>query len=138
MTKPTDRPTIMRSFLGRMRGLGAGHNVFEHWWAERLCAIGMTPLSIWFIIQIVRLGDADHKEVVKWVGKPVNTSLLLALMLLTFNHMQLGLRVISEDYSRGKYRMALGLLIRGGTLLMGLFAVLSVLKLAFAPSSIKE
>lgn len=134
MTTPMEHPTILRSNLGRMRHLGAGHNIFEHWWAERLCSVAITPLSMWFIIQMLRMGDAEHKEVTKWVGKPVNTVLLLSLMVLTFRHMQLGLEVVTNDYARGGKRMALDLCIKGGALFMGLLAVVSILKIAFTSS----
>ena len=53
MNTSVERPTILRSYLGRMRGLGTGHNIFEHWWTERITAAGSAPLSIWFIIQIL-------------------------------------------------------------------------------------
>ncbi|CAK7191900.1 hypothetical protein COMNV_00080 [Commensalibacter sp. Nvir] len=122
-------PRVMRSHLGRVRCLGVGHNAFEHWWTERLCATGMAPLSIWFIIQLLRLSDAEHKDVVYWAKKPINSVLLLALVLLTFNHMRLGLSVITEDYTRGKIRMALNLLIKGCALFMGLLTISSILKL---------
>ncbi|MDI2112920.1 succinate dehydrogenase, hydrophobic membrane anchor protein [Commensalibacter nepenthis] len=134
MTTPSDRPTILRSNLGRMRQLGAGHHIVEHWKAERLTAIGSAPLSIWFIIQMLRLGDADHKNVVQWAGKPVNTVLLLSLMILTFHHMQMGLQVITSDYARGKNKTILDLVIKGGTFFLGLLSVISILKIALAPA----
>ncbi|CAI3938612.1 Succinate dehydrogenase [Commensalibacter communis] len=134
MTTPLDHPTILRSNLGRMRQLGAGHHIVEHWKAERLTAIGTAPLSIWFIVQMLRLGDADHKDVVQWAGKPVNTVLLLSLMILTFHHMQMGLQVITSDYSRGKNKTILDLIIKGGTFFLGLLSVISILKIALAPA----
>lgn len=137
MTIPVERPTVMRSYLGRIRGLGIGHNIFEHWWAERLCAAASAPLSIWFIIQMLRLGDAEHKDVVKWAGKPVNTILLLILILSTFRHMQLGLEVITTDYSRDKKRLFLHYCIKGGSLFLGLASILSILKMFFTASSNK-
>ncbi|MDI2091065.1 succinate dehydrogenase, hydrophobic membrane anchor protein [Commensalibacter oyaizuii] len=117
-----------------MRQLGAGHNIFEHWWTERVSAAGMAPLSIWFVIQMLRLADAEHQEVVDWTRKPVNSVLLLSLVILTFYHMRLGLQVISNDYSRGRNRLIINFCIKAGSLFMGLLAVTSILKLALAPS----
>lgn len=134
MTTSSDHPKVLRSNLGRMRQLGAGHHIVEHWKAERLTAVGSAPLSIWFVIQMLRLADADHQTVVKWAGKPVNTVLLLSLILLTFNHMQMGLQVITSDYSRGKSKSILDLIIKGGTLFLGLLSVISILKLALTPA----
>lgn len=132
-----ERPTILRSYLGRMRGLGIGHNVFNHWWTERLCAAGCAPLSIWFIIQIIRLSDADHKEIVKWAGKPVNNVALLLLVLLTFRHMQLGLEVITTDYVRGVKRLALNYCIEAISVFLASLSIISILKL-FSVSSSKD
>lgn len=137
MNTSVERPTILRSYLGRMRGLGTGHNIFEHWWTERITAAGSAPLSIWFIIQMLRLGDADHKDVVKWAGKPTNTILLLTLVLLTFRHMQLGLEVITSDYARKRKRLALNYCIKGGALFLGILSVISILKLFFTASASK-
>lgn len=137
MSTPSEHPTVFRSYLGRMRGLGIGHNIFNHWWSERLCAAGSAPLSLWFIVQMIRLGDAEHKDVVKWAGKPVNTVLLLSLMLMIFRHMQLGLETITSDYSREKKHLALNYCIKGATLFLSILSVISILKLFFSSSSHK-
>ena len=39
-----------------------------------------------------------------WAGHPLNAALLLALVLLTFHHAQLGLQVVYEDYLHGRTR----------------------------------
>ena len=52
----------MRSQLGRARGLGAGHSGVGHWWAERVTAASLLPLSTWFVVQMFRLGGADHAD----------------------------------------------------------------------------
>lgn len=137
MMTAEERPTVLRSYLGRMRGLGIGHNIFNHWWAERVCAAGSAPLSIWFILQMLRLGNADHQKVVKWAGKPINNVCLLLLIILTFRHMQLGLEVITTDYTRGKKRLALNLCIKGVTIFLGSLSLISILKLFFISSSNK-
>ena len=39
----------LRSPLGRVRGLGSAKEGTSHWWQQRLTAIALVPLSVWFI-----------------------------------------------------------------------------------------
>ncbi|MBB2155577.1 succinate dehydrogenase, hydrophobic membrane anchor protein [Gluconacetobacter diazotrophicus] len=130
----TPRMDVMRSQLSRARGLGSAKTGVDHWWMERMSAVALVPLSGWFVLQVLRLAGSSQEDVVEWGGKPVNSSMLLALMVLTFYHMQLGLQVIIDDYVHGKAHLPVSLLMKGAALLIGLFAVIAVLKLALAPS----
>lgn len=122
---------VMRSQLGRARGRGAAHAGVHHWMAERLTAIALVPLTIWFIISVLGLLGASQPEVRAWAGHPINAALLLALVALTFHHMQLGLQVVIEDYVNDQRTMFVMLLInKGAALLLGLIAAVAVLKLA--------
>ncbi|GCD53902.1 succinate dehydrogenase, hydrophobic membrane anchor protein [Acetobacter pasteurianus] len=128
---------VMRSQLGRARGLGSGHSGVGHWWAERVTAASLLPLSTWFVVQMFRLGGADHAEVVKWGGKPVNATMLIALIITTFYHAQLGLQVIVDDYVHGKAHLPTRLLVKIGTSLLGLLGVIAVIKLFVRGSTAK-
>ena len=122
---------VMRSQLGRARGTGSAKSGVHHWYAERLSAIALVPLTIWFVISVLRLVGAAHPVVVAWAGNPINAALLLALIAMTFHHMALGLQVVLEDYVSDRQRMlAMVVAIKGLALLLGLIAAISVLKLA--------
>jgi len=130
MSSSTDpRMSIMRSQLSRARGLGAGGAGVSHWWVERVTAIALVPLSGWFVVQVFRLAGSEHARVVQWGGKPVNATLLIAMLVLTFHHMQLGLEVIVDDYVHGKAHLPVRLMVKAGALLLGLFAVIAVIRL---------
>ncbi|TLU72822.1 succinate dehydrogenase, hydrophobic membrane anchor protein [Lichenicoccus roseus] len=120
----------MRSQLGRARGLGASKSGVEHWWVERVTAIALVPLTIWFIVSVLTLLHSDQPEVRQWAGRPVNTVLLLATVIMTFHHMQLGLQVVIDDYVK-KSHLAVTLLNKGAALLLGLFSIVAILKMAF-------
>jgi succinate dehydrogenase / fumarate reductase membrane anchor subunit len=123
---------IMRSQLGRVRGLGAAKSGVEHWWVERLTAIALVPLTIWFVVSVLMLLGVSQAVVVHWAARPVNTVLLLALVMLTFHHMQLGLQVVIDDYVHDKRsHLAISLVNKGAALLLALFAIVAVLKMAF-------
>lgn len=124
---------VMRSTLGQVRGLGAGGSgIVEHWRVERITAIALVPLTIWFVVSVLRLLGTDQPHVAHWAGAPVNTVLLLALIAMTFHHMQLGLQVVIGDYIHSKpLELAATLANKGIALLLALFAAVAVLKMAF-------
>jgi succinate dehydrogenase / fumarate reductase membrane anchor subunit len=124
--------TIMRSQLGRVRGLGAAKAGLEHWWLERVTAVALVPLTLWFIVSVLALLGAGQPQMAAWAGRPLNAVLLLALIVMTFQHAQLGLQVVYEDYIHNKWRLAAAILAtKGAAILLGLLASVAVLKLAF-------
>lgn len=123
---------IMRSALGRARGLGAARSGLSHWWAQRLTAVALVPLSLWFILSVFALSGASRAGVKLWAGHPLNAALLLCLVIATFHHMQLGLQVVIEDYIHTERTKLVSLLaMKAVTVLLGLLSVISVLHLAF-------
>ncbi|HEY0207361.1 MAG TPA: succinate dehydrogenase, hydrophobic membrane anchor protein [Acetobacteraceae bacterium] len=124
---------VMRSQLGRARGTGTAHSGVHHWYAERITSIALVPLTLWFIFAVLRLVGAPQEAVVDWAGRPVNATLLLALIAITFHHMQLGLQVVYEDYIKPKWLMNIVILgTKAAALLLGLLASVAVLKMALA------
>jgi len=125
--------TVRRSQLGRVRGLGAARAGVEHWWQERVSALALVPLTLWFVVSVLTMLGADQAVVAGWIAHPVNAVLLLALIVLTFHHAALGLQVVYEDYiDTAGPRAAAILATKGLALLLGLLASLAVLKLALA------
>lgn len=122
---------VRRSQLGRVRGAGISRSGVHHWRAERLTSIALIPLTLWFIFSVLRLVHLPYGGVVEWVGRPVNTVLMLALIFTTFHHTSLGLQVILEDYVHER-RFAIGAMLaqKAACWLLGLLAAVSVLKMA--------
>jgi len=121
---------VMRSQLGRVRGLGAAKSGVHHWWGERVTGVALVPLSLWFVFAIIRLLGAPHAAVLDWMASPVTIVLMLCLVVATFHHMHLGLQVVVEDYVHTEsLRFLLLLSIRGLTAVLALLAVVSVLRL---------
>lgn len=84
--------------LARARGLGSARTGAKHWWAQRVTAIALAPLVLWFIASFIRLAHADHAAFVSWLSTPLNTILAISLVVLMFHHAALGLQVVAEDY----------------------------------------
>jgi succinate dehydrogenase / fumarate reductase membrane anchor subunit len=121
---------VMRSSLGRARGLGSARAGSHHWWAQRLTAIALVPLTLWFIFAVIHLSGASHQAVIEWLSAPLTMGLMLALIVATFHHMQLGLQVVIEDYVHDeRAKLASVLLIKAVSVMMALVCVVSVLKI---------
>lgn len=125
------RIEVMRSELGRARGLGTAKTGTTHWWGERITSLALVPLSIWFVWFVLHLAGASRVEMAHSVAHPVTATLLLAAVLLTFHHVQLGLQMVIEDYSRASLRTIMILAMKAACVLLALACVVSILKLAF-------
>jgi succinate dehydrogenase membrane anchor subunit len=88
----------MRTPLGRVRGLGSAKEGVAHWWAQRITALALIPLSLWFVAGIVFLIDVDRATAVQWLGSPVTLGLMSLFLIAVIYHAVLGLQVIIEDY----------------------------------------
>ena len=120
-----------RSALGRARGLGAAHTGTGHWWAERATSVALVPLTLWFVYVAFHLSGQPRIGVAHFIANPINAGLMLATVIITMHHMQLGLQVVVEDYIHAEgTRTAVLLAIKGAALLLALVGSVSVLKLA--------
>lgn len=121
----------MREPLARVRGLGAAGEGVGHWWAQRVTALALVPLALWFVISLVMLAGADYAAMHAWVARPWVSVLLILFIIATFHHAQLGLQVVIEDYVPGPLpRMASILLIKAVSMVLVVVGVLAVLQVA--------
>jgi len=124
-------PAPMRSPLGRAIGLGSAKEGVEHWWRQRVTALALVPLTLWFVIAVIALVGADHAAFVAWVRNPMAALLLVLLLVATFYHTALGLQVVIEDYVHGEaMRLAALLVMRLLCILFAVRGIFAVAKLA--------
>ena len=122
----------LRSPLGRVRGLGSAKSGTEHWWAQRLTALALIPLSLWFVASVAAMTGADYATMRAWCDSPLVGTLLILLIVATFYHAYLGLQVVIEDYVHNEPLKIAALLCVGGlSVLLSVISVLSVLVLLF-------
>jgi succinate dehydrogenase / fumarate reductase membrane anchor subunit len=122
----------LRTPLARARGLGSAHAGLHHWWMQRLTAIALVPLVVWFAVSLVMMSGADQGVVRAWIGSPFVMVLLILTIVIGLHHGQLGLQVVIEDYIHGEGRkLALILLVRFVAVLSGLAAVVAILRIGF-------
>ena len=122
----------LRTPLARARGLGSAKAGVHHWWAQRLTAIALIPLVVWFAISLVMMSGADYGAVRAWIGSPVVMVLLILTVAVGLHHGQLGLQVVIEDYVHGDgSKLALIVAVRFIAVLFGLAAIVAVLRIGF-------
>lgn len=123
----------MRSKLGKVRGLGSAHHGVSHWWLQRITALAIAPLSVWFMFSLVTvLLSPSVMVVAQWFSSPVNAVAMILLLLAMFTHARLGVQVVVEDYVSCRFkRYALLMLNTLVSVTLSVISVLAVLKLHF-------
>ena len=122
--------TDTRSAIARVRGLGSAKEGVQHWWVQRLTAVALVPLSIWFVAGLVSLAGAPQADAAAWIARPLNATLMILTLGLTFHHAQLGLQVVIEDYVHAEGpKLALLILVKLLALALALAGALAVLRL---------
>jgi succinate dehydrogenase / fumarate reductase membrane anchor subunit len=122
-----------RTALGRVRGLGAAKEGVAHWWAQRVTALLLIPLVIWFVIALLAHIGADQAAVRAWLGRPLTYGLMLVMLGAVFWHAALGLQVVIEDYVHGEaVKLALILLVKGACVALFVAGFVSLSLIAFA------
>jgi succinate dehydrogenase / fumarate reductase membrane anchor subunit len=120
----------LRSPLGRAIGLGSAKEGVEHWWAQRVSAVALIPLGLWFAASLVALAGADRAAVLAWLHAPVQAILAILLLIAVFYHAALGLQVVVEDYVHAEWLKVSSLvamrLVSFGLAVAGIFAVLRI------------
>ena len=84
--------------LHKVQGLGAAHAGVGHFWRQRVTAVILIPLAVWFGISVLGLVGAREAAVLIFLSNPLNAVLMGAFMLVSLYHMALGLNEVILDY----------------------------------------
>lgn len=119
--------------LSRAHGLGAAHSGVHHFWVQRLTAVALVPLIIWFLVSLLGHAMGDYDSARAFLAQPLAAALLLLLIGAGFYHMKLGVQVVIEDYIHTEStKVALLMLNTFCAIAVGLVCALAVLKLFVA------
>src|SRR5690348_7310793 len=88
----------IRSQLGRLLGHGRAREWLVHWWLQRLTAVALVPLTIWFVASIIAHTASDYERFITWLSTPLTTTCMTLFLIAMFYHTALGLQVVIEDY----------------------------------------
>ena len=92
----------LRSPLGLVLGRGSAKDGVHHWWQQRVSAVALVPLTLWFAFALLRLPSLDYETVRAWIAAGWSPVLLVLLVLTLAWHSVLGAQVVIEDYVHAK------------------------------------
>ena len=133
MTKSAISPntTALRdeTMLRHVRQLGSARDGLSEWRLQRLTAIALIPLGLYFVASVLWLATSDRITAAAWLSSPVTALLIMLFVLAGLAHALVGLRSVLLDYVHTRSRLvASGLFIRAAVVLLGA-SVLAILKL---------
>jgi succinate dehydrogenase / fumarate reductase membrane anchor subunit len=118
----------LRTPLSRVEGLGSAKMGTRDFWQQRLTAVALVPLSIWFALCAFALVGAEYREVLAWLRMPWNALLLILFIVMLARHLAIGMQVIVEDYIHHEgAKLALIVLVKFGAWIIAATAVFMVL-----------
>ncbi len=122
----------LRSPMSRVLGLGSARDGTSHWWSQRMTAVAMTPLTLWFAYSLVSAGSLSYAAVVGWIHTPWHAVLLSLLIATLVYHSMLGIQVVVEDYVHVKWLKVLSIMfLNFAHIVVGVIGVFAVLRIAF-------
>jgi succinate dehydrogenase / fumarate reductase membrane anchor subunit len=120
----------MKSDLAKVQGLGSAKHGVGHWKLQRVSAIGMIPLILWFIPSLMLTIISGYNEAILWIQNPFNATGLILLLGTIFFHASLGLQVVIEDYVHSEGLKIISIIfIKLLSILLGVLSILCVLKI---------
>lgn len=117
--------------LRRVEGLGPAHAGPKHFWRQRVTAVALVPLAIWFGVAALGLVGANEPSVLVFLTNPLNAILMASFVTILLYHMSIGLQDIVDDYvhSNGQ-KIFLLLVLRAATIAVGAASLLALAKIA--------
>jgi succinate dehydrogenase / fumarate reductase membrane anchor subunit len=116
--------------LRRVRHLGSAHEGLKEWRLQRMTALALIPLGLYFVASTLWLAKSDQVTAAAWFGSPVPALLTILFLIALFAHAIVGLRSVLDDYVHTRARLvAADLLLRAVTIILAGASALAVLKL---------
>jgi succinate dehydrogenase / fumarate reductase membrane anchor subunit len=117
--------------LHRVQGLGAAHSGTGHFWHQRMTAVALVPLGLWFAVVALGLVGASEAAIAGFLAKPWNAILMAAFVIILLYHMMLGLQVVIDDYAHAPgAKISLMLLMRAFVIAVGAASLFALIHIA--------
>jgi succinate dehydrogenase / fumarate reductase, membrane anchor subunit len=121
----------LRTPLKIARGLGSAQHGAHHFMVQRITAVALIGLCVWFVWLVLTMLHSDYAAAHALIAMPLNAVLMTAFLVAMFWHTQLGLQVIVEDYVHTRWlELSLQILIKFLCFLGGAASVLAVIRIA--------
>jgi len=115
----------------RPRRLGPAHSGTGHWWHQRLTALALVPLTLFFVGLLPSMAGATYREFVALMHIPVTPVALILLVGVGLWHMQLGVQNVIDDYVHNEaLKVGLQIALVFAAVLLGVAGLVAVIMLA--------
>jgi succinate dehydrogenase / fumarate reductase membrane anchor subunit len=122
----------LRSPLGKVLGTGSAKDGVDHWWAQRLSAVALIPLTLWFFFSLLLLPSLEYPTVHAWLSVPMNAFFAFLLLAVLAYHSYLGTNEVVEDYVHtAGAKLFLLLSLKFVYVLCGGAGIFAILRIAF-------
>jgi len=119
--------------MGQVRHLGSAKSGTREVWHQRLTSYALLPLTIAFLVLVLSLVGKDFNTVRATLSNPVWSVMILLFIVAGIYHMQLGMKVIIEDYVHAHGAKTVALVANTFfSICIGVACVYAVLRLSFA------
>ena len=88
----------LRTELSKVKGLGSAGKGTSIWWMQKLTALALIPILVWFVMLVLEVINGSGSGVLKLIESPFNTIMLIGFIGISLYHGMLGVREILEDY----------------------------------------
>jgi succinate dehydrogenase / fumarate reductase membrane anchor subunit len=117
--------------IRRVQGLGASHSGTGHFWRQRITAVALVPLGLWFAFAVVGLIGTNEVTTLSFLSHPWNALLMATFTTILLYHMALGLQVVVDDYVHGAgMKIFFFLLIRFVMIATTITCILALIRIA--------
>jgi len=129
-----DPPNIqnMRTPLARAIGFGSAKEGVGAWRAERVSAVALVPLMLWFVGSIIAHTGSDYVTFIIWLKTPLAAILMILFLFAAFYHTALGLQVVIEDYVHSQAKFTAIIAVRLGCCALATAGVVATLRVALS------
>ena len=117
--------------LHKVEGLGAAHSGTGHFWRQRVTAVALVPLGLWFAYVVLGLAGTTEVAAVSFLAHPWNALLMAAFVVTLLYHLTLGLQVVIDDYVHTPgAKIVLLLLVRFAVIATGSICLFALIRIA--------
>lgn len=117
--------------LHHVRGLGSAHSGVGHFAYQRVTALALVPLSLWFAVTMIGLAGVREVSILIFLSNPMHAILMGLFILTVAVHLAIGLQEVIIDYvPHGGIKLLLILTDYAFAAVAALFSIFSLLRIA--------
>ena len=115
----------------RVQGLGRAGEGVHHFWMQRVTSVALVPLTILFLIPFARALGGGHEALIATYGQFGHALTAILFIAVACWHFAIGIQVVIEDYVHGATKVALLVLAKMFSAVLGAAGVLAVASILF-------